>query len=384
VSVFGRYGAGGRPMPRVLRLTVRREGASPPAGAAPLRFACDIHEEGTGLSWTYSATLSRRAEAALVAQAAVLHEASAHRSVGAAAARRAAQTLGRQLDRTFLGRRGREYLSRARPTALLLEIDERVLSLPWELLGREEPWSQRVPVGRVVRTATVPHPERDPLAQDSDVRILAVVDPTADLVVARHELDALKAIAGHRAGGYRLHLDLLEGAGATRAALRRRLRDGDYDVLHFAGHAAFAARRSGASVLRLADGPLTADEVLTLEWPAPPGIVFASACESARLRADARLVGRGRAANGIAAAFLSAGVAGYVGYQWPVSDVGAGLVAETFYGTLFERENVGVAILEARRRAVHELAAGGDLAGHSVVLYGDAGSEHRRDLAMAV
>lgn len=136
-------------------------------------------------------------------------------------------------------------------------------------------------------------------------------------------------------------------------------------------------------MLHFADGKLRADDVLALEWPAPPGIVFASACESARLRSDARLVRRGRAANGIAAAFLSAGVAGYIGYQWPVSDVGAGLLAETFYGTLFERENVGLAILEARRRAVRELAADGDLAGHSVVLYGDAGSEHRRDLAMA-
>jgi hypothetical protein len=382
VSVFGRYGAGGRALPRVLRLTVRRSDERS-SGNAPLRFECDLHEEGTGLSWTYRATLSRRAEAAMLANARLLHEASARRSVGAARTRRTAETLGRQLDRTFLGGRGRDYLDRARPTALLFEIDERVLSLPWELIGQDGPWSQRVPVGRVVRTATAPRPVRDPLAQDRNVRILAVVDPTADLAVARRELDALQAITGHRAGGYALALDRLEGHDATRAALRRRLREGDYDILHFAGHAAFAARRPGASVLRLADGPLTADEVLALEWPAPPGIVFASACESARLRADARLVRRGRAANGIAAAFLSAGVAGYVGYQWPVSDVGAGLVAEAFYGTLFERENVGLAILEARRRAVHELAGGGDLAGHSVVLYGDAGSEHRRDLAMA-
>ncbi|MGH2429347.1 MAG: hypothetical protein ACRDGV_10800 [Candidatus Limnocylindria bacterium] len=59
--------------------------------------------------------------------------------------------------------------------------------------------------------------------------------------------------------------------------------------------------------------------MLELPWKAPPGLVFASACESARAARGARLAGRRR----------------------------------------------------------------GDLAACSVVLYGDAASEHRRDLATA-
>jgi hypothetical protein len=88
--------------------------------------------------------------------------------------------------------------------------------------------------------------------------------------------------------------------------------------------------------------------------------------------------------NGVAAAFLAAGVYGYAGYFWPVTDAGAGIFTKTFYGALFWRENVGLAFLEARKHAVRELGEVADLTGYSAILYGDAASKHRRDLAMAV
>jgi hypothetical protein len=97
-----------------------------------------------------------------------------------------------------------------------------------------------------------------------------------------------------------------------------------------------------------------------------------------------RLVSEQRHSNGLAAAFLAGGVYGYAGYFWPVSDAGAGIFSKTFYRGLFERENVGLAFLEARRRVQSELWDVGDLTGYSAILYGDAASQHRRDIAMAV
>ena len=47
------------------------------------------------------------------------------------------------------------------------------------------------------------------------------------------------------------------------------------------------------------------------------------------------------------------------------------------------RENVGLAVLEARRLAASQGNERLDLAAFSLVLYGDAASEHRRDLAKA-
>ena len=176
---------------------------------------------------------------------------------------------------------------------------------------------------------------------------------------------------------------MLEGDRATVKRFREHLAATDYDILHFAGHAGFAPSRPGRSALTFADGVIRADEVLALPWPAPPGLVFASACESATAARGARLVGRRRSANGLAAAFLSAGVAGYIGYLWPVSDEGAGIVAATFYPALFAEENVGAGILRARNEAVAAGRDVADLAGFSLVLYGDAAGGERRNLATA-
>jgi hypothetical protein len=57
--------------------------------------------------------------------------------------------------------------------------------------------------------------------------------------------------------------------------------------------------------------------------------------------------------------------------------------AETEQYFLFERENIGLAFLDARNRAIQEVGEVGDLTGYSAVLFGDAASKHRRDLAMA-
>lgn len=383
MSVFGGYGEGGESLPRVLQFAVRPSAST--TGARPSRrFSCSLHEEGTGLSWEYMVSLPPHAEERLVGGMRTLQAFSAGQGPSASAAARAADSLGRQLHRSFLGRRGEEYLSRMRPTAVLLDVDETIISLPWELMhGPDGPLITDVPVGRVVATRTVPNPERDPLRQDREVRILAVADPSADLALARAEVEALLAVVQRGGAGFRLHLDVLEGQRATVARFRRAVTDTDFDIVHFAGHAGFAPARPAHSALRFADGVIRADEVAKLPWATPPGIVFASACESATAASDAPLVGRRRNANGLAAAFLSAGVAGYLGYLWPVTDAGAGLVARTFYDALFQRENVGLAVLEARRAAASQLTDPLDLAAASLVLYGDAASKHRRDLAMA-
>jgi hypothetical protein len=86
----------------------------------------------------------------------------------------------------------------------------------------------------------------------------------------------------------------------------------------------------------------------------------------------------------LAAAFLAAGVYGYAGLFWPVTHAGAGIFTRTFYQHVFLREDVGPAFLVARQRAIWELGEAGDLTGYDAVLYGDAASKHRRDLAIAV
>jgi hypothetical protein len=66
-----------------------------------------------------------------------------------------------------------------------------------------------------------------------------------------------------------------------------------------------------------------------------------------------------------------------------VTDDGACRFTEAFYPALFGLENVGLAFQEARQRTILDLAHTGDLSGFSAVLFGDAASGKRRDLATA-
>ncbi len=122
---------------------------------------------------------------------------------------------------------------------------------------------------------------------------------------------------------------------------------------------------------------------MRLAWSAPPYIVFNSACESARAARGRRLVSRAGHTNGLAAAFLAAGAEAYIGHFWPVDDWGAAMFATTFYEALFERVNVGGAVLEARRAVMRDASDHGLLTGTGAVFFGDAGTAERRDLASA-
>lgn len=82
----------------------------------------------------------------------------------------------------------------------------------------------------------------------------------------------------------------------------------------------------------------------------------------------------------MAAAFIAAGVSGYAGYFYPVTDTGAALMTKRFYTAMLELKNIGLAFMEARETAVWELEGALDLAGYTAIFYGDAATGKRRDL----
>lgn len=381
--MFGRYGEGGEALPRVIHVGIRRYRQALPTAGEALVFLVSIHEEGTGITWQQNVTVGADVERDLLETSQALHLWSLNLAHTPTRAQAFLRQLGEQLYETFLGQEAGEILEEMNPTAILLDVDETILNLPWELiLAPRGRLAQEIPFGRLVTTRARLKTGRDPLQEDAVVRILAVANPTQDLAVSEASLAALDEVQGNH-GGFTVEVDTLTGQEASRAGFREALAGGDYDVLHFAGHAAFDTQAPGESVLRLADGDLEADDVLALPWQAPPYFVFNSACESGRAAAGQRLLTGARQSNGLAAAFLAAGVQGYAGYFWPVSDAGAGLFTRAYYENLFVRENVGLAFLEARRYAVAELEEMADLTGYGAILFGDAASKHRRDLAMA-
>jgi hypothetical protein len=374
-----RAGGGGRFLPHNVHVSI--------TPIATRTFTVTIHEEGTGLAYRQEVTITPAAEARLLALVADLHLWSVGLGLTEASARRTLEQLGRSLYRAFLGRRGGAVLEALNPTALLLDVDESILGLPWEAMRSAggEP-AVDGPFGRIVTSVSAPVARRDPVTDDPVVKILAVVNPTDDLAATAAELAVLRTLAaGEPQPGVTVKLDVLEAGDATRRGLARAVAGGDHDIVHFAGHARYDAGDPHHSALLLADGPFTAEHVRRLAWASPPYLVFNSACQSARAVHGRRLVSRGGKANGLAAAFLAAGCEAYVGHFWPVGDQAAADFAGTFYDSLFRTVNAGAAVVDARRAVRGRFEESADLAAFGAVFFGDAGAAaDRRDLAQAV
>ncbi len=107
---------------------------------------------------------------------------------------------------------------------------------------------------------------------------------------------------------------LLLGAEATIAALRVASREAD--LLHLASHGRFVAESPLQSGLRLADGWLTAREILSMRLPA--SLVVLSGCDTGRVAVDG-----GDEVVGLLRSFFASGARGVVLSGWPVHDESA-------------------------------------------------------------
>ncbi len=367
-------------MPCVVHISIARFDSRLPEEGEPLNFLVSIHVEGTGITWQHNVIVDTSTEIDLQDMTQDLYLWSCNQKLTQETARACSMKLGAKLYDTFIGIVGDKILSGLKITAVLLNIDETIQNLPWELMGKNgEHLSQTLPFGRLVTTREILRPNRDPLTEDKIVRILAVVDTTEDLISGKYELRALQALE-EKKGGYQIKVDVLSGENATIAEFKRMVIPGTYDIIHFSGHGSFDRLIPETSGLRFYDGLLEADQILCMNWKSPPYFVFSSACESGRSAGGKRLISNERHSNGLAAAFIAAGVSGYAGYFWQVSDTGAGVFAQKFYKYLFEEENLGKAFLEARKRTSWDLDAVGDLAGYGAVLFGDAATNERLDL----
>lgn len=186
--------------------------------------------------------------------------------------------------------------------------------------------------------------------------VLLIVNPTEDLPGADREGAIIKAILEADAA---VELTELRRAQATLAAVRAAFRSGDYDVVHYAGHAFFDPRnRARSGLLCHGHRVLSGGEVSRLEHL--PALVFFNACESARVRSSSeRDQGRGTATRietniGLAESMLRGGVANYLGTYWPVGDEPAKEFGRVFYNEIARGGSIGAA-LQAGRAVVRAL-----------------------------
>jgi CHAT domain-containing protein len=286
---------------------------------------------------------------------------------------------------------------------LRLQIPRELMRYPWELMhDRHGMLCERFALGRQVFMETQ-LTRRLMRRKPGPVEVLIIGDPQFDydryqqayrfqprqLPGAQHEARTVAAafarLREELAGLPSINVTPLIGTTVTVGEFRQCLRSGQFDIIHYAGHARFDQADPEGSAWLLSDGLLHAREIRnTLAWTeSPPWLVFANACEAGM---DAGTpVGRYQGdVFGLATAFINQAVTAYIAPLWPVDDAVAAQLAEDFYrALLLERASLGEALRRAKVRAKQDLL-GPDgeeedavvppsvaLSWASVVLYGD-------------
>ena len=305
-----------------------------------------------------SSLLTAGAKAAVLSGAVTLPRADLLQHIepletGAATTRDLAR-IGTALARTLLPTTVRQGLETMLARPLVILHDREASRVPWEVLrvGTTHPALGAGLSRRYASDALSVARWRDDHGASDPLRVLLIVDPTLDLPGAAAEGEALKLLLSRKS----VTLDVLAGRDATRARIVAALGTGAFDVLHFAGHAFFDAREPEQGGLLCANKEVLRGADLA-SLGNLPALVFCNACEAARVRkrtraraSPARQFGLRRTMTGIAEAFLTGGVANFLGTHWPVGDDAAFAFSQSLYGSLLTGDRLGDAVLAARRR----------------------------------
>lgn len=257
-----------------------------------------------------------------------------------------------------------------------LTIRTNDVELPWELMRVQTPDGPEFlclerPVARMPTGRAFPRRETKKDRTGKPLRFLLIYsdpDPNARLTAAGREVQQIKDALKDQVEA----IDTLLPEQITGKALNRILLDGDYDVIHYAGHAAFDEDKPDLSGLLLWKKEVFfAQKVRRLLEGRP--LVFVNACESGRTAnedAPQQLQqALQRPAEGIISSFIYGGAASCIGSVWPVYDQSAAEFAITFYRRVLEGFMVGEALRQARIESKHKYPA--QITWASFVLYGD-------------
>ena len=199
-----------------------------------------------------------------------------------------------------------------------------------------------------------------PLPPALEVTAAALVAPDVNLASVQAETTFFTNLSSQR------HVTL-QGPLDERDKVIDSLRDGEFQLLHFATHGSFDAANADQSELTLADGSLTPADLMGsdlrgIRMQRP--LVFLNACHSGQVALS--LTGLGGWADKF---FREARASAFVGTLWEVSDELAAEFAASFYSALAEGKTLGEALRGARREIREKEKANPTWLAYS--LYGD-------------
>jgi hypothetical protein len=262
------------------------------------------------------------------------------------------ENFGERLAELLLPEEIVAALPSVRAAPLVVVHDSASAHWPWEALSIKG-WAPAAESGLSRRYAAEGMSVakwREQRRRERGLNVLLVVNPTGDLPGAIEEGERVTQMLARLPG---TGITTIRGGAATRARLRAEFRSGDYDAIHFAGHAFFDTAAPASSGILCAGGRvLSGADLAALD--SVPALVFFNACESGRLRSVVNPLRQLDRSVGFAEAFLRGGVANFIGTWWPVSDAGATAFATLLYRELAHGTSIGAA-LNAARSAVRAL-----------------------------
>ncbi len=264
----------------------------------------------------------------------------------------------------ILPREIKNRLSSLGSVNLILSLDERLISIPWEILfdGRDF-LCLKFNLGRSIRTQNFSIQVQYRSIPEKP-KMLILANPTGDLRSAYQEGIYIKNCLIKRG---RINVDF-KAQEIDSNYVRKNLRD--YDIIHFAGHCEYNYKNPQESGWILSDGWVSARDFLTLgESSALPSMIFANACQSARASSDILDSHSQSNIYSLAQAFLFAGARHYMGSFWRLDDDFSAEFAEEFYNQISNTQSIGKAVRLARLRLFNRYNYSIAWAGY--VLYGD-------------
>jgi pimeloyl-ACP methyl ester carboxylesterase len=268
------------------------------------------------------------------------------------------ESFGEELSRLVLPPLIRKVLPNMKERRMIVIHDARTSWIPWETICLDT-WFPAANKGlsrkyEADNLSVAGWLEERRLAEK--LRILLIVNPTGDLPGAENEGNRVRKLLGNEPA---FQIDTLLREEATWSAVRAGFRSGNFDVIHYAGHAFFDPfNRSRSGILCHGHQVLSGMDLVNLEKL--PALVFFNACEAARIRRveisdreKSDPVAKTLERNvGFAEAFLRAGVGNYVGTYWPVEDAAAEQFATVFYKGLVNGKSIGDALQDGRKRVM--------------------------------
>ncbi len=277
--------------------------------------------------------------------------------------------LGHKLSEMVLPSRIREALALTKPKSLTVINDPWGSRLPWEIMavgdwraGLDGNLSRKYATGNI-SVAKWLHQRR----AATNLKMLLVVDPTSDLAGAKKEGDRIRELVKSQPS---IHVTEIWDTAATKQRLAEEFASGEYDLVHYAGHAYFDKEdRSLSGILCAGNQILAGRDLATLD--SLPSLMVFNACESARVRTATfpnrmkkprspatqkmapmeNLVDRNVS---MAEAFLRGGVGAFVGTYWTVGDAAAASFANVFYSKILTRHSIGESLRAARIKLHHD------------------------------